>query len=64
MSLVGLIASTILLRQDPQVVDHGAAWVGKVAKSVVVKDEDGKDIDLSKQFGKRPVVLVFYRGVW
>jgi hypothetical protein len=50
--------------QQPPVVDHGAEWIGKPAKSVIVKDEDGNDVDLSKKFGKAPVVMVFYRAIW
>jgi peroxiredoxin len=45
-------------------VDAGSKWVGTIAKSEVVNDENGKLVNLSKLFGKRPVVLVFYRGVW
>lgn len=52
----------VLSRLEP--VDLGATWIGKPAKSAVVKDENGVDVDLGKVIGKRPVVLVFYRGVW
>ncbi len=53
----------------PQALNQGGAelavgLVGKQARSVVLKDEFGKDVDLSKVFGKQPVVLVFYRGDW
>ena len=54
----------ILAMNQQAVVDRGADWIGKTAKSVIVKDEDGKPVDLSKQFGKVPVVLVFYRAIW
>ncbi len=41
-----------------------AAWVGTEPKWVAINDSTGKSVDLSKEFGKRPIVLVFYRGVW
>lgn len=59
------LAFLVLTKQQaPSPVDQGAAWIGKTAKSVIVNDEDGKSVDLSKQFGKAPVVLVFYRAIW
>jgi hypothetical protein len=39
-------------------------WGGKQAKGFVLPGIDGKNVDVGKEFGKRPVVLVFYRGVW
>ncbi len=44
--------------------NKAAGWVGKSAKSVPVVDMAGNKVDLSKEFGKRPVVVVFYRGIW
>jgi peroxiredoxin len=44
--------------------NKAASWVGKTAKAVPVMDMAGNKADLAKEFGKRPVVLVFYRGVW
>ncbi len=41
-----------------------AAWVGTEPKWVAINDSTGKSVDLSNDFGKRPIVLVFYRGVW
>lgn len=39
-------------------------WVGKKAGTFVLAGLDGKPVDVAKDYGKRPVVLVFYRGVW
>lgn len=39
-------------------------WLGKQAKSVALKTTNGTTLDPGREFGKRPVVLVFYRGVW
>jgi len=54
--------------QKPQAVmdtaDHSGGWVGKTAQPFTLTSSDGKTTDLSKVIGMRPVVLVFYRGVW
>lgn len=44
--------------------DHSAGWVGKTAQPFTLPSADGKTVDLSKVIGTRPVVLIFYRGVW
>ena len=44
--------------------DHSGGWVGKTAKLFTLTRSDGKVVDLSKVIGTRPVVLIFYRGVW
>ena len=44
--------------------DPGKAFVGKRAHSVALKSTDGKLVDPGRRFGKQPVVLLFYRGVW
>ena len=58
-----IVASMVILNQQKP-VDNGSKWMGTKAKSEIVNDENGKPVDLSKLFGKRPIVLVFYRGVW
>ena len=40
------------------------AFLGKAAHSVALKSTDGKAVDPGRSFGKHPVVLVFYKGVW
>ena len=60
---LGLATSMILLCQAGT-ADMGTKWIGTKAKSEKVNDENGKEVDLSKLFGKRPVVLVFYRAIW
>ncbi len=40
------------------------AWVGKKAKGFALPGIDGKQVDISADLGKRPILLVFYRGVW
>lgn len=39
-------------------------WVGKPAPAFTLPDMNGKKVDVGKEFGKRPVVLIYYRGVW
>ena len=62
--MIPLSSYMFLAMPKHQTVDHGSAWIGHRAKSVIINDEDGKPVDLSKQFGKAPVVLVFYRAIW
>lgn len=37
---------------------------GDVAPDFTLADQDGRKHTLSAERGKRPVVLVFYRGFW
>ena len=57
-------ATSVVLSRQAGPVDLGTKWVGTKAKSEKVNDENGKEVDLSKLFGKRPVVLVFYQAIW
>ena len=50
--------------QNTGETDTGKAWVGKKAKDFTLPGIDDKPVDVAKSLGKRPVVLVFYRGVW
>ncbi len=50
--------------QEAAETDTGKAWVGKKAKGFLLPGIDGKPVNIAKSLGKRPVVLVFYRGVW
>ena len=38
--------------------------VGEVAPDFTLEDQDGRKITLAAERGKRPIVLVFYRGYW
>ena len=38
--------------------------VGDIAPDFTLEDQDGQARTLSAERGKRPVVLVFYRGYW
>ncbi len=38
--------------------------VGDVAPDFTLEDQDGRKLTLSAERGKRPIVLVFYRGYW
>jgi cytochrome oxidase Cu insertion factor (SCO1/SenC/PrrC family) len=37
---------------------------GDVAPDFTLPDQDGRNHSLSAERGKRPVVLIFYRGYW
>ena len=50
--------------QDKVEAESAKTWVGKKAKGFTLPGTDGKSVDVSKKLGKRPIVLVFYRGVW
>ena len=50
--------------QNAVEIESAKIWVGKKARSFILPGIDGRPVDLSKNLGKRPVVLVFYRGVW
>ena len=64
----GTLVSSSLLAADPS----GAAdakrgkpvAAGDVAPDFTLVDRDGRKHTLSAELGKRPVVLVFYRGHW
>ena len=68
--LTALCAATPLLvfaAENPAVA--GAARgapvaVGETAPDFTLEDQDGRKHALSAERGKRPVVLVFYRGHW
>ncbi len=38
--------------------------VGEVAPDFTLEDQDGRKLTLAAERGKRPIVLVFYRGYW
>lgn len=44
--------------------DSAKKWAGKTAKGFSLPGIDGATVDVGADLGKRPVVLVFYRGVW
>lgn len=45
-------------------VDLTGGFVGKAVKGFTLTDVDGKTVDVGAVLGKKPVVLIFYRGVW
>ena len=44
--------------------DHTGGFVGKTAEGFTLPGLDGKTVDVGTIIGEKPVVLVFYRGVW
>jgi hypothetical protein len=62
--LIGCAVPFAQVGQDDVETASAKTWVGKKAKGFAVPGIDGKMVDVAKNLGKRPVVLVFYRGVW
>ena len=50
--------------QDDVESASAKTWIGKKAKGFTLPGADGKPVDVGKNLGKSPIVLVFYRGVW
>ncbi|MDE2126366.1 MAG: hypothetical protein KGJ62_07240 [Armatimonadetes bacterium] len=48
----------------PKPPDYTQGFVGKKAASFTLPAVDGKSVTVGRQFGKRPVILIFYRGIW
>ncbi len=46
------------------VADTTGGFVGRPAPAFTLTDNHGKSADLGKVLGTKPVVLIFYRGVW
>ena len=44
--------------------DYTEGFVGKKAARFTLPSVDGKAVTVGGQFGKQPVILIFYRGVW
>ena len=44
--------------------NDGNDAVGKMVPLFKLKDSKGNEVDLAKVVGKKPIVLVFYRGNW
>lgn len=42
----------------------GPVKAGEIAPDFTLTDQNGRSHSLSGERGKRPVVLVFYRGYW
>ena len=57
LALLPLLATAQSLRAQP-------VAVGQQAPDFTLTDQNGRKHTLSAERGKRPVVLVFYRGYW
>lgn len=42
----------------------GPVATGQIAPDFTLEDQNGRSHSLSAERGKRPVILVFYRGYW
>ena len=64
LALLSGSGSSLRAGQNAVETESAKVWVGKKAKGFTLPGIDGKPVDIGKNLGKRPVVLVFYRGVW
>ena len=55
------LAASPLAVAQPRATPVG---VGDVAPDFTLTDQDGRSHTLSAERGKRPVILLFYRGHW
>ncbi len=49
---------------QPSSPDDLSGWIGQKAKPFAIKDAQGRLVDLANEIGRKPIVLVFYRGQW
>ena len=65
--LLALAATAAILFLSPVATaqeSEGRDAVGKKAPLFKLIDSKGNEVDLAKVVGKKPIVLVFYRGNW
>jgi cytochrome oxidase Cu insertion factor (SCO1/SenC/PrrC family) len=62
---IGVLASSPPVAADQPAVKRATpVGAGDTAPDFTLADQDGHKQTLSAERGKRPVVLVFYRGHW
>jgi cytochrome oxidase Cu insertion factor (SCO1/SenC/PrrC family) len=67
-----LLAASALTPAPPSAAAHADAGEprgapvksGDIAPDFTLADQDGRGHTLSAERGKRPVILIFYRGYW
>ena len=64
MTIRATIAFFALLLAFPAYGQQKPVAVGEQAPDFTLSDQNGRKRSLSAERGKRPVVLVFYRGYW
>jgi cytochrome oxidase Cu insertion factor (SCO1/SenC/PrrC family) len=72
MLCAALLAAAMLMPAPLSAAEHAGAGerrgvpvrTGDLAPDFTLRDQDGRSHSLSAERGKRPVVLVFYRGYW
>lgn len=72
VSAAVLLAAAALISSQLPAANHASAGekrgapvkAGDVAPDFTLPGQDGRSHSLSAERGKRPVVLVFYRGYW
>ena len=72
VSIAVLFAATVLAPSQISAADQAGAGekrgapvkMGDIPPDFTLADQDGRKHTLSAERGKRPVVLIFYRGYW
>ncbi|HEY3412381.1 MAG TPA: hypothetical protein VGM51_04885 [Armatimonadota bacterium] len=60
-----LLAAQPGYTQKPAGTDSAPkSLTGRKAAAFSLPDEDGRKVDIGRIMGRKPIVLVFYRGVW
>jgi cytochrome oxidase Cu insertion factor (SCO1/SenC/PrrC family) len=66
--VAGFLAPSSLVAADRHALEiakrSAPVGAGDVAPDFTLPDQDGRKHALSAERGKRPVVLIFYRGHW
>ena len=66
-ALTGLALAALIVplsAAPPTAADTSGGWVGRTVPAFTLPSSQGIPVDMGKVFGTRPVVLIFYRGVW
>ena len=72
MLAAALLAAAALMPSQLPAANHAGTGekrsnpvkAGEIAPDFTLADQDGRSHSLSAERGKRPVVLIFYRGYW
>jgi AhpC/TSA family len=62
--LIATISCAAMQDTSKIVARTAPVQVGERAPDFALQDQSNRTVALSPQFGKAPVVLVFYRGSW
>jgi hypothetical protein len=73
IAIVALTLTACTPREGPEALEPDTStgalpaskgWAGRAAEAFALPGVEGEMVDVGRMIGERPVVLVFYRGVW